>query len=459
MTPSAESAPPSFDAILDSVSVPTAPSTQAAPEPPVDDAVDTPSIGEVEPVEPDAPVAAEAQESPEPETPAETLQPEIEEGVRPYGNDYRVTKPRMEKFVAANKFTQEIQRFAPTVEHAMEHYLKANDWYEMHSDFADPEKVDNWLGYWHKENPESFAQVARSIPDRIKTSSPQVYSELQQKFVSNLKADNPKLYGDISNRAVQERVDTLYDEWASLDPVSQKAAAENARFRAQQADFMLNGSYRNEVTRIDPVARQRQQEEERFKTRETELTNRQREIDNREEKSRMQYWSNMERNLIKDRSSGISGEIANALKPVEKSFTQDQLAAFKDRIENVVMQKMKEDFEWSRNRELDFVGIRRATLTALKNGTPLNLAPNVKAYLDSHVAYAKPIISEVARALIGQTTARMVKDNQAVHQRLASGQKPAANGQKPPTAPFKAAQQSNGKPTFDELFESIGGKK
>ena len=458
MTPSGTETPPaSFDAILDSVaSLPSGATDTQSTEPSteVDDAVvDTPALDEVEPVEAEA--AAEAEAAPAVVEP--TTQPEIEEGVRPWGKDYHVTKPRMEKFIAANKFQQGIQPFAPTVEDAHHHYLKANDWYEMHSDFADPEQLDNWMTYWQGQNPQSFAEIARRIPERVQGKSPEVYTELQQKFISNLKTENPKLYGDIANRAVQERIDSLYEQWASLDPKSTEA--EQARFKAQQADFMLNGSYRTEVTRIDPVERQRQQQEALLKKQQDELTNRQRAIDERENNGRVQYWTRTEQRINQDKANQLQQEINVALQPVEKSFTKDQLDAFKDRINNIVTKRMTEDFEWSRNRQLDMAGMKRNTLQALQANKSLTLTPAVKAYLDSHVAYARPIIAEAARALIGQTTARIVKDNKDVHQRLASGQKPGANGNRPATAPFPAARPGNKQPTFNELFDSIGAKK
>src|SRR5580693_5131770 len=96
-----ESAPPSFDAIMDSVSsMPTATTGQTPPEAPepVDVAADAPGLNEVEPAEEPViePVAAEA--TPPETTPEPTTQAEVEEGVRPWGQNFHVTKSKLDEF-------------------------------------------------------------------------------------------------------------------------------------------------------------------------------------------------------------------------------------------------------------------------------------------------------------------------------------------------------------------------
>ncbi len=404
---------PSFDSLLDSVASPAPnaatgdePAPDPEPEQTTDDQQPEPEVDAAPPaVDPNAPPATEQQ---------------LEDGIKPWGNDYRVTKPRMDTFVAHKNFAQAIQRFAPTVEAAREHYERANDFMEMHYDFSDPEGLGRWMDYWQKENPANFAELARQLPGRVQSLNPQVHSELQSKFVAT--------YWDKQYEAAE-------------------SAQDAAKFHEiQKAQYAVEGTYRDKMGKPDPLATQRK-----------ELEARQAAMDKRDTQQRDSHWTNTAKSILTDKAKALQGEISNALKPVESKFSKDQLDAFWDRIANVVDRKMKEDFEWSRNHEIGFGAMKRATMDALKGGKRLELAPHVKAHVQEYLSYARPIIQETARALIGQATARQVQQNQQQHARSAAGQKPGANGNRPANVGVKPAIPAGA--SFDDLFEAIGQGK
>ncbi len=404
---------PSFDSLLDSVDSPAsdaATGDEAEPEPETE-----PQVDDQQP-EPEVEAAPPADD---PNAPPVTEQ-QLEEGIKPWGNDYRVTKPRMDTFVAHKNFAQAIQRFAPTVEVARQQYHDSNDLLEMRSDFSTPEGLNNWMGFWERENPATFAELARQIPDRIQQLNPQVHSELQSKFVASY-------------------WDKQYEQ--------AEAAQDRTKFyEIQKAQYALEGTYRKDMGKPDPLATQRKQ-----------LEARQAEMDKRDTQQRDQHWTNTAKSISTDKAKQLQGAISEALKPVEGKFSKDQLDAFWDRIANVVDRKMKEDFEWSRNHEIGFGAMKRATLDALKSGKRLELAPHVKAHVQEYIAYARPIIQETARALIGQATARQVQQNREQHARSQAGQKPGANGNRQPGAGVKPALPKD--MSFDDMFEAVGQGK
>lgn len=347
----------------------------------------------------------------------------LEDGVKPWGKDYHVTKPRMDSFIAHRNFAQAIQKFAPTVEKAQEHYTRAGDLVQMAHDINDSDGgQDNFIGFWKNHSPSGFASITEKIVDSLQTSHPALYSKVESQVLDGY--------------------------WAKQYAKAEEVQDAKLFLEIQKAQYAVDGKYKPTMGKYDPLQAERDS-----------LAKRRAEFDKRETTHRDSTWNNTNQRITQQKDSTLLDMVSKALEPAtaSKSFSKEKLDAYRDRIINVVKERMAGDFEWTHNHNLSHGNIKQMVMSALKNNQRVELTPHVRALVDEYTSFARPVVLEVARTLIGEETAAAVRANQQKHQRLQNGQRPSANGNKPATAPFqKAKPQSQ---TFDDLFDAVGAGK
>lgn len=387
-----------FDALLDEstsgAAATDSPASEelefAAPEPPA----------EPEPAEPEAEVEPEpaAAEAPKPEVPDPLLDQDI--GKTRDGKRYVVSPNRLNNLIAQAKYADEIQQITPTVEQARSMAQNASEYRLMRSDYMDgePGTLAEFAKFWHAESPEAFPAAVGAMVGHLKDSSPEAYQSIR-------------------DAALDEQADALYQRVSELQPGTKEY--NDAKYRAQLFDYSRGREYRTEIKAVDPHA-----------ARLKEVERREQALQSTVKTQHDEYWKGVNRRMAQQQDQLLGQSIDEALKPAidSKQFDGKMLDAIRLQVRHEIRTALESDLEFDRNHQLDVKTIERDIRGALKDNKRTDVGPKVKALHDAYLARATPIIRRVTSQLVGTQTKKLVQDNRATHDKLATSQKNGTAG-------------------------------
>lgn len=334
----------------------------------------------------------------------------------------QIDVPRWNTVYQGYKLAQQIREFAPSVESAKAQYETSNDYRVMHADFqsADPENIDAWLDHWAEESPDGFSAMASRLPEKLQALNPEAWESLQGAFL-------------------QKKIDQLYAEAA-------ESGDQQAKYYAQLLDYKVNGKYRETLDKPDPIA-----------ARQKELDARQAKIDQQESERQGRVWSNFSTRIETAKQQGLSAVIDKILTPIRDRFqgAPELFEALKDRIATKAQSAIKNDFEWSRNHDIDLRSIKQSFDKSWKTGGKTNMNADAQALVGQYVSKASGIVASAAKPLVAQATASLVQQSNDKHAQLQKGQvrRGSSGGGKPSPRGFAPQLPENA--TLDQKMDSF----
>lgn len=107
---------------------------------------------------------------------------------------------------------QEIPGF--TLDSAKEAYTKSQAAQEMLDDFhsADPQRIDDVLGFYAQESPHALGMMAMRLPGILQRSNSRAYGALVSGLVEGLSSSNPQLYSKIGGEAMHAKLGEIHEQ-------------------------------------------------------------------------------------------------------------------------------------------------------------------------------------------------------------------------------------------------------
>lgn len=392
----------------------------------------SPSPAEAEEVQP-----VEQQKQPQD---GEQPQEQTEEGVTAEGKGYRVGKERFTQFRDAEKAFNEVVKLipswltqgqAPTIQHMRDMRDAASSFRTLQTHYTsgnqqNTSEVLDFLSGTHANNAaaqlqfrQGFARLAEQIPDRLQQIDPQAYAKLQAKFADpdQLRQANPDAFKTVETSVLRSRIDVLYQK------ALESGNAEDFK-NAQWVDHLLTDKYYRshaEIPRVDPEAQRLKQ----FAEREKAFNEKTQSFEQQQEQARESTWSQVAANLQASEDSGLSQLTQSALKNAKgaEGLTQETLGAIGSAVAARVREQLKQDWVWSRDREVDLDEMRNGVHTRLKGNQRLaDMKPQLDAHIQEFFRVAAPIVrAEVAR-LVSAKSKQVIAQNGAQTERLQNGQ-------------------------------------
>lgn len=384
---------------------------------------------------PQAQAAEPAQTPKEPAQPgqAQTTSPE------PYpvsqdGKSYLMPKGDYPALQQAQQYAQQVQEWFPDAESANYAYLRSADLRAMENDWIDgnPQALEGVLAHWsganHNHNPavqarfqQSFQRMAEMIPGMLERSNPQAY----QSFIgAPARFDGQGNMISPASGLLAKAVDSAYRRAAETgNPEDFK--------RAQELDYGVTGTYKNELPRHDPA----QAQMSAFEQRERAFNERQAAAQNRDVNGFNQSQ------VEGAKFSELNAKIDELLKPVAGKYPEPTMAAVKTAIQGEILQSLKSDPEWWLLHEQEFHQLMndyRLTWTQGQPGQGLN--PRIQAYKNEFLSRASRKLPSIVQKHINAATQSRTRS--ANGQFSGQPQNPPA-AQAPQTAP---ATPQNGRP-------------
>ena len=362
--------------------------------------------------------------------------PEPEQIVEQGRNAYKMSEARMNRLVAARKLADGIQEFAPNVEAAREHYQRANDFGTMESDFRNPfENVQvtgedgqmrempaarAFLEHWAGVSPEGMGAVAEMLPQFLAESG------------------NTRALAAIENRVINANIAGAYQRAARSGDPEDLAKAQNL-------DFALTGKFKQSVEPLQP----RQN---------NDLQVREQQLQQREDRIVNDQWKQFNsQHLEGARNRALDAQLDGLFERprVKESFGAEVLSALRDRVAVKLKENLQKDGEWSRNDQIQMREIQSAYTKALRSNQQTNLTPVAQRLVDAYTNKVKSQLIAVAKPLFADATGRVVKNNQALHQRsaISSGKTVPSGG-----GPVRRSivPTAKGRNSMDLLTDALG---
>lgn len=327
---------------------------------------------------------------------------------------YNVKPDRMRGFVTAKNFVKAIEEFAPTVDDAKAHYEGASDFRAMQSmfDSAEPESLNQFMGYWHKGSPEAFGAMAQRLPA----------------FLASQAGSNPmaaQALNQIEAQVHRVTINRAYDR-------ARETGDRDDFLSAQALDYAINGRYIEAMDKIP--SRQRQFDPQ------AEMRQREHQIDQRETHFANQRWQEFDKNYISGaKDSAITSAVDAAFKVAESAYPAGILKAAKREAIAQIQESIEKNFEFNRNQKVETSDIQRDLVRAIRSGQTTNLEPRAARLVEEFKARVNRILPGIVKPLIGDATKGVMQQSQTTHNRLATG---AA----------KTAPGAGGKPTPRDIF-------
>ena len=327
---------------------------------------------------------------------------------------YNVKPDRMRGFVNAKNFVKSIEEFAPTVEDAKAHYEGASDFRAMQSmfDSAEPESLTQFMDYWQKGSPEAFGSMAQRLPA----------------YLASQASNNPmaaQALGQIEAQVHRVTINRVYDR-------ARETGDRDDFLSAQALDYAINGRYIETMEKIP--SRQRQFDPQ------SEMRQREQQIDQRETQFANQRWQEFDRNYISGaRDTVLTSAVDAAFRGAEQAFPAGILKAAKREAIAQINESIEKNFEFNRNQKVETSDIQRDLVRAIRSGQTTNLEPRAARLVEEFKARVTRILPGIVKPLIGDATKGVVQQSQATHNRLATGAQKTAPG-------------AGGKPTPRDIF-------
>jgi hypothetical protein len=363
----------------------------------------------------------------------------------PDGKAYLVPKAELAQVQAARAFHEGVSRIFPTTESAQSAYGKASDFRMMENDWMNGSaaSIDDVLSHWagrnHADNPavqaqyaRSFAVMAQRMPEMLKQTNPQAYRALLggiAQIPGTLGADGQITWGDAVRPAsglLLDAVEIAYGNAAQTqNPMDLR--------RAQELDYAVTGTFKEQLPRLDPQAQARAD----FEARERAFNTNQLKAEARDANS----W-NQER-LEGAKYKLLDQEIDAELKGYrERSGINDvqygdlKAGILRDLIGTQVGKLAGKlaaaDPEWATLHEQEFRSIINDFRTTWKQGAPgSGLEARVQSYIRDFLGRARRQIPAIVKS------------------RIETGPKPAAKRTAPRAPSSSPAAPPNSSPNGD----------
>ena len=330
------------------------------------------------------------------------------------GKHYMVPKAELANLSTVRQYWDGVSKFFQTPEQAQNAYslssdlqMMQNDWLNG-SDASIDAMLNHWAGANYADNPvmqqrfqSSFARMAERAPALLKQVNPTAYRAMLgniAKFNGAVGADGQIQWGDAISPASGLALDLVNQGY---EQAAQSGNALDFR-RAQELDFAITGTYKNELPKLDPQAEQRakfEREQATFRAQQSRM-----------EASATNTWS--AQNVEGLKFNLLHKEIDNILSPwkaksnVSDTFYNDIKAGIlRDLVgeQNGVLggKIAAMDPEWAVLHEQEF----RALVNEFRQGWQNDphgqrLQARVQPYVQSFLSRAKRLIPALAKARI-----------------------------------------------------------
>jgi hypothetical protein len=347
--------------------------------------------------------------------------------VDPQGN-YIVPKHELPQLQAAKTYAEAVQQKFPTAQDAEVAYAQSSDFQAMMNDMqygADAD-VDAML---------QFLSGANAADPQTKASMQSGFERMATRASNMLQKLNPQAFDKHVQGLVQGNIDALYQRW-------QQTGNEEDKLAYQRASWGHTGQYKTEMTPIDPMQQAQEQ-----------LVRQQQSLQAHESQLLERDWTSYNRNSVDGpRWEQFNAEIDTMLKPIKAAYAPEVFGALRDNIASQVLDKMKNDFEFSRTQSISRTQIQKGYEQLWRNRQPADsLKPRIDSYQANFMARARQILPSVAKPLIDKAAAPRAAAQSKIAPPPRSPQQPptsyAANGQ-----PQRHVRKLAEDPEFASLF-------
>jgi hypothetical protein len=332
----------------------------------------------------------------------------------PDGKAYLVPRAELAQVQAARTFHEGVSQIFPTVEAAQNAYGKASDLRMMENDWLNGSdaSIDDMLSHWagrnHSENPvvqaqyaRSFARMAQRMPAMLQQINPQAYRQMLggvAKIAGTVGANGKITWGDAISPASGLLLDAVNIAYETAAQTQSPMDLE----RAQELDYAVTGTFKQELPKLDPQA-QRQAD---FERREREFVSNQVRAEARDTNA----WN---ANLVEGaKFKLLDQEIDKALAGYrERSRISD--VAYKDLKAGILSELTGGQFgklagklaasdpEWAILHEQEFRSLVNDYRTSWKQGSPgKGLEARINSYIQDFLGRARRHIPAIAKARI-----------------------------------------------------------
>lgn len=347
------------------------------------------------------------------------------------GNSYIVPKTEIPVLNGFKEYAQKVQQRFPTANDAEIAHIQAADYRGLRADFlsGDENSIQNVLTYFAGQhqglNPEERQQFQQS------------FALMAQKMPGILRDVNPQAYSTFKDSVFKPEIEAAYQKAA-------ETGDETDMLLAQSLDWSQTGQYRTELPKTDPAALAQQQ----FSAQQQALAARETAAYTRDFK----YFNDTA--MDGPKWGAFKAEIAKTLAPVKDKY---DLALFEDLQKVIgykVVDKLKADYEWSRDHNNDRTALERAYKQLWQNSQPsTSLKPRLQAYNNDFMARVRRELPSIAASYLGKATATAVARTQPA-------QKPTNQPQ--PAAPVRNQNGQFQKQTpepydiYDDVKKAMG---
>ena len=268
------------------------------------------------------------------------------------------------------------------------------------------------MDYWQKGSPEAFGSMAQRLPA----------------YLASQASNNPmaaQALGQIEAQVHRVTINRAYDK-------ARETGDRDDFLSAQALDYAINGRYIETMEKIP--SRQRQFDPQ------SEMRQREQQIDQRETQFANQRWQEFDRNYISGaRDTVLTSAVDAAFRGAEQAFPAGILKAAKREAIAQINESIEKNFEFNRNQKVETSDIQRDLVRAIRSGQTTNLEPRAARLVEEFKARVTRILPGIVKPLIGDATKGVVQQSQATHNRLATGAQKTAPG-------------AGGKPTPRDIF-------
>lgn len=339
-------------------------------------------------------IALPTQDAPGGETPVGDEAPPAEPAIpaadpnNPYalssdGKGFIVPKTELPQLQGYKQYAEAVQQKFPTPADAEVAYAQSSDFQAILNDlqYGGETELDAVLGFLSGANASdpNLQASMRAGFERLASRVPQILSKL-----------NPQAHASHVQSVVQSRVDEMYQRAA-------ETGNPEDLLNAQRLDWGLNGKYKTELEKIDPM-----------KVQQDQLAQQQRAVQQQENQLLERDWSSFNKNSVDGpKWNEFNSLIDKALEPIKASHAPEVFDAVRARIAQQVIDGMQKDYEFARTQNIARTQIQKGYEGAWRNRQTTDaLNPRVQAYTANFIARARHILPSVAKPLLDKAAGK-----------------------------------------------------
>lgn len=370
-----------------------------------------------------------------PQAEAQPAQPAGEQAPYPLSQDgkfYQVPKGDLQGIMDARNFSQAVQEWFPTPQDAQVASIQASTLRQMSNDWVtgEPGSVAQVLQYlsgaFHQDPAmaqrwnQSFQTAVQQMPQMLEQMNPDAF----RSFVgASARFDAQGNQLSPASGLLTKAVELAYARAA------QSGNPEDFK-QAQYLDFGVNGSYKNELPRVDPQAQQMSQFEQR-----------QRDFNMRQEAALKRDSGLFDQTALNGaRDKQLTAAIDALLKPVQGKYPETTYTAVRAAIEKEALATLQKSADWWSEHNQEHYALLKDFGTTWQQGAPgQGLQPRVQAYISGFMSRANRVLPAIVQKHLGAATQTRTR---AANGQFQQGQ-PAQPAQ---TATPATPAQPNGSP-------------